>query len=84
MKLQNLLILLSLLAFTSCNGNRNMEKSKITFTDSEGNSVSKEELSKSTGSFNYAIWGLEDIPQSALNIGCTIGRKKFIAFFTFF
>ncbi|MFT5619351.1 MAG: tetratricopeptide (TPR) repeat protein [Arenicella sp.] len=74
MKIHNLLILFFLLVFASCNSKKevaNEDKSlidldgNISFTDSAGNAISKEELSKSTGNFNYQIHGIGNVPQSA-------------------
>ncbi len=65
-------ILIGLLLLSSCTNNSQksnssqMSTSKIIFTDSLGNEISKEELTKSTGTYNYAIHGIEKVPQSAI------------------
>ncbi len=38
---------------------------KIKFTDDSGNSISREELAKSTGRFNYEIFGVENVSSLA-------------------
>lgn len=42
-----------------------MESSSIVFTDSSGKQISKEELSKSTGKFDFQIYGAEGVPEIA-------------------
>ncbi|WP_298425986.1 hypothetical protein [uncultured Kordia sp.] len=64
-------ILIGLLLVSSCTNSNEKSKSsqmstsKIVFTDSLGNKISKEELAKSTGSFNYAVLGIGSISKSA-------------------
>ncbi|WP_299213112.1 tetratricopeptide repeat protein [uncultured Aquimarina sp.] len=64
--------LLALLLFNSCKNNGQESSSskmesntKIEFTDSLGNKISKDELAKSTGSFNYEVFGIGNVPKSA-------------------
>ena len=47
------------------NLNLKTEKMTIKFTDSKGNAISKEELSKATGTFNYEIYGIENVSDQA-------------------
>ncbi len=55
---------------TSCQNKRQTKKgkSKIEFTDMKGNKISKEELSKSTGTFNYEIFGIEKVSNIAKSL----------------
>lgn len=41
---------------------------KIEFTDLTGNKISKDELSKSTGTFNYEIYGIESVSNIAKSL----------------
>ncbi|TPN86902.1 tetratricopeptide repeat protein [Aquimarina algicola] len=59
--------------FSSCNKTKKSEETiksdkivKIEFTDKQGNKISKEELASSTGTFNYAIYGIEGVSRSAI------------------
>jgi tetratricopeptide (TPR) repeat protein len=61
------LIVTSLLI--SCNeksrGIENENSSEIVFSDSLGHKISKTDLLNSNGTFDYAIYGIEDVPESA-------------------
>ncbi len=66
-------LLLGLLIIGSCKTNNQKlsessmdNNAKIEFSDSLGNKISKEDLAKSTGTFNYEILGIDDVPEAAV------------------
>jgi tetratricopeptide (TPR) repeat protein len=63
------LILVTVSFLISCNKKiKELEvenSSNIVFSDSLGHKISKSELTNSNGTFNYAIYGMEEVPESA-------------------
>lgn len=63
------LILIGASLLISCNkkstGTENGNSSDIVFSDSFGHKISKTELMNSNGTFNYSIYGIEEVPESA-------------------
>jgi tetratricopeptide (TPR) repeat protein len=65
-------ILISFFLTTSCQNkekkNEMENNANIEFTDLAGNKISKDELSKSTGTFNYEIYGIESVSNIAKSL----------------
>lgn len=68
-------ILVALGLISSCKNGRGTKKNaesnsntRIEFTDSNGNKISKEELATSTGRFNYEIYGIEGVSELAKSL----------------
>lgn len=72
---RNIIIILIFSLINSCqNTDKKSNKSQlnnnenIEFTDMSGNKISKAELQKSTGSYNYEIYGTENISDFAISL----------------
>lgn len=68
-------ILIALGLISSCkNGEKkdtNSESNntmRIEFTDDKGNKISKEELANATGTYNYAVYGIEEVSELAKSL----------------
>jgi tetratricopeptide (TPR) repeat protein len=71
-KILGILIVLGLIS--SCKNGRKTENNiesnnvRLEFTDDKGNKISKEELGNSTGTFNYEIYGIENVTELAKSL----------------
>jgi len=65
-------ILISLILISSCKNKSYNTKSEskvnIVFTDDNGNKISQAELAKSTGTFNYEIYGIGNVSELAKSL----------------